>query len=58
MRAIGRAVIVRVPICASRILLEVVSTEGTYGMLVPMNTPLLQPRDVSYLITQSGRVFL
>ena len=37
MRAIGRAVIVSVPMCASRVLLEVVSTKGTYGMLVPMN---------------------
>ena len=37
MRAIGCTVIVRVPICASRVLSEVVSTKGTYGMLVPMN---------------------
>ena len=58
MSALGLAVIVRVPMCASRVLLEVVSTKGMYGMLVPMNTPLLQPRDVSELITSSGRVFL
>ena len=30
---------------------EVVSTIGTYGVLVPMNTPLLQPRDVREFIT-------
>ena len=58
MCAIDRAVIIRMPMCASRVLLEVVSTKGMYGMVVPMNTPLLQPRDVSELITYIGRVFL
>ena len=38
MRALGHAVIVHLPMCASRVLLEVVSTKGTYGILVPMNS--------------------
>ena len=37
MCAFGCAVMVCVPICFSRVLFEVVSTRGTYGMLVPMN---------------------
>ena len=37
MRALGRAVIVCVLMCASRVLLEVVITKGTFGMLLPMN---------------------
>ena len=57
MRAFGRAVMVRVPMCLSRVLFEVVSTIGTYDMVVPMNTPMLQPRDVREFITQSGRIF-
>ena len=51
MRALGRTVIVHVPMCASQALLEVVSMKGMYGMLVTMNTPVLQPRDISELIT-------
>ena len=58
MRALGRAINVRVLMCSSQVLLEVVSMKGTYGILVPMNTPLLQPRDASELITKSGRVIL
>ena len=38
MRAFGRAVMVRVPMSLSRFLFGVVSTKGTYGMLVPMNS--------------------
>ena len=37
MRAFGREIGVRVPMCLSRVLFEVVITKGTYGMLVPMN---------------------
>ena len=58
MRAFGRAVMVCVPMCLSRVLFELVNTKGTYGILVLMNTPLLQPCDVNGLITQNGRVFL
>ena len=60
MRALGRAIGFNVPMCLSRVLLglQVVSTKGTYGILVPMNTPLLQPRDARELITLSGRVIL
>ena len=58
MRALGRAVIVNLPMCSSQFLLEVVSTKGTYGILRLMKTPLLQPRDASELITYSGRVIL
>ena len=36
MRALGHAINVRVPMCSSRVLLEVVSAKGTYGILVPM----------------------
>ena len=50
MRAFGCRVMVRVPMCLSRVLFKVVSKRGTYGMLVPMNTPLLQPRDVREFI--------
>ena len=41
MCAIGRAISVRVPMCSSRVLLEVVSKKGTYGILVPMNNIVL-----------------
>ena len=41
MRTFGCAVMVRVPMCLSRVLFEVVSTRGTYGMLVPMNSYIL-----------------
>ena len=51
MRALGWAIGIHVPMCSSRVLLEVVSTKGTYGILVPMSTPLLQPREASELIT-------
>ena len=39
-RTIGHAVIVRVPMCAIQVMLEVVSTKGMYGMLLPMKTYL------------------
>ena len=51
MRAFGGAVMVHVPMYLSRVLFEVVSMKGMYGMLVPMNTPLLQPHDVREFIT-------
>ena len=38
--------------------IEIGSKKGTYGILVPMNTPLLQPREARELITKSGRVIL
>ena len=38
MRAFGCTVMVCVPMCLSRFLIEVVITRGTYGMLVPMNS--------------------
>ena len=55
MRAFGCAVMVRVPMRLSRILFEVISTRGTYSMLVPMNSVYLKFSDtlrdmyVSYL---------
>ena len=38
MHAFGRAVMVRVPMCLSGVLFEVVNTKVTYGMLVMMNS--------------------
>ena len=38
MRALGHAISVRVPMCLSQVLLEVVSMNGMYCMLVPMNS--------------------
>ena len=38
MRAFGCTVMVRMPMCLIRFMFEVVSTKGTYGMLVPMNS--------------------
>ena len=35
---LGRAVMVCVTMCLSRVMCEVVSTKGAYGMLVPMNS--------------------
>ena len=58
MRAIDRAFIVRMLMCGSQVLMEVVSTKGTYSMIVPIITLLLQPLGVSELITQRVRVFL
>ena len=37
MRTLVRAIIVRAPMCESRVLLEVVSIKGTYVRLVLMN---------------------
>ena len=37
MRTLGRAIGFRVPMCLSQVLLGVVSTKGTYGILVPIN---------------------
>ena len=49
MRVIGRAVIVHVPMCASQVLLEVVSTKGTYVMLVPMNKNICDMNKYKYV---------
>ena len=54
MAARGRAIGFRMPMCSGRVplvMLEVVRTKGRYGILVPMNTPLLQPREARELIT-------
>ena len=49
--ALGCVIGFCMPMCSIGVMLEVVSTKGTYGLLVPMNTPLLKPRDASELIT-------
>ena len=55
MTAIGRAIGFGVTLCLGRFLLwlglEVVSTKVTYDILIPMDTPLLQPREARELIT-------
>ena len=50
----GCAISFRMPMCLGRVLLvmlEVLSTKVMYGILVPMNTPLLHLREARDLIT-------
>ena len=61
MRAFGCAVMVRVSMCLSRVLFEVVSTRGRYGMLVPMNSYMysisLYAHDIVYSSYYMYRIF-
>ena len=42
-----------VPVCLSRVLFEVVTTRGSYGMLVPMNSYNIAADYFKYEITPS-----